>query len=80
MSRRCVDAFGARFVVRGTVGEGGQMTVAELQKQWKRCGGDPGCQTALLTLFQQGGGTWVEGNGGKVFTDKYGGKVFIPGS
>jgi len=56
------------------------MTVAELQKQWKRCGGDPGCQAALLTLFQQGGGSWQQGNGGKVFTDRYGGKVFIPGS
>lgn len=56
------------------------MTVAELQKQWKRCGGDPACQAALITLFQGGGGMVQDAPGGKVFTDRYGGKVFIAGA
>jgi hypothetical protein len=54
------------------------MTVAELQRRWKGCRGDVACQNALVTLFQGGGGTVAEAPGGKVFTDQFGGKVFIP--
>ena len=54
------------------------MTVSELQRRWKRCGGDVDCQNALIVLFQGGGGMVEEAPGGKVFTDQYGGKVFIP--
>ena len=59
------------------------MTVEELQRQWKNCKGNLECETSLETLFRGGGGTiGTDPNqpGGKVFTDKFGGKVFIKGA
>ena len=54
-------------------------TVADLRKCRQLCKGDKilGCLDACETAFVAGGGTVTVQDGGKVFVDKAGGKVFI---
>jgi hypothetical protein len=54
------------------------MTVKELERAIKNCRGDAACIRNVESLFVTGGGTIAEQPGGKVFTDRLGGKVFIP--
>ena len=56
-----------------------KQTVADLKKAIKACNGDQNCITNAENLFVSaaGGGTKGPQEGGKVFTDSTGGKVFI---
>ena len=56
-----------------------KQTVAELKKKVKACNGDQQCITDAENSFVSaaGGGTKGPQEGGKVFTDSTGGKVFI---
>ena len=53
-------------------------TVADLTRCIKACKADQACETACEDSFLADGGKVFERDGGKVFTDKDGGKVFIP--
>ena len=56
-----------------------KQTVADLRKAVKACKGDPQCITDAENSFVSpaGGGTKGPQEGGKVFTDSTGAKVFI---
>ncbi len=51
--------------------------VADVQKVMKGCKKDLACREGCENLFTAGGGTITIQQGGKVFEDKDGGKVFI---
>lgn len=53
-------------------------TVAELSRCVRQCKDDAACQQGCEDTFVAAGGTVVVGNDGKTFTDRDGGKVFIP--
>jgi hypothetical protein len=54
------------------------MTVRELQQAIKACKGDAACVANVEALFVRKGGMVAVESGGKSFTDRFGGKVFMP--
>jgi len=54
------------------------MSVKDLERALKTCRNDLNCRANVERLFVQGGGTVTIEEGGKVFEDQTGGKVFIP--